>query len=167
MVIFIKIVNIIKFWQFWIDIVICVLYRGKHFWLNRWGYHNLWSIMECHFLLTGLGWMLFLSILAAINAMRFMFISIVFKVSCFPVRYSDGVHFWCVTQDLGNQHTDLYETLGVYRVDHEIMHRHISDFRFWPRTGSELFFVNRKFKISKSEVRNFPDRIFRESNYRP
>ena len=70
----------------------------------------------------------------------------------------DGVHFRCVTQDLGYQYSDLDETLGVYRVNPEIMHRHIFDFRFQPQTGSELFFMNRKFKISEPEVKNILDR---------
>ena len=60
--------------------------------------------------------------------------------------------------DLGYQFSDLDETLGVFRVYAEIMHRYIFDFRFQPQTGSELFFMNRKFKIMEPEVKNIPDR---------
>ena len=59
------------------------------------------------------------------------------------------------------------ETLGVYRVDLEIMQRHIFDFRFRPQTdfdlkpistsnGSRLFFGNRKLKTSLPEVIGHP-----------
>ena len=36
----------------------------------------------------------------------------------------DGVHFRCVTQDLGHELTDLDETLGIQRVGPETMHRY-------------------------------------------
>ena len=65
----------------------------------------------------------------------------------------------CVPDSLpGHPWTDFDETSGVYRVDPELVQRHIFDFRFQPQTGSELFFVNRKFKISEPEVKNIPDR---------
>ena len=48
----------------------------------------------------------------------------------------DGVHFRCGQYDLGHPWTDWDETLGVYRVDLEIMHRHIFDFRSEVQTGS-------------------------------
>ena len=57
-----------------------------------------------------------------------------------------GVHF---TQDLGYHCSDLDKTLGVYRVYPEIIHRHIFDFRIQPQTGSELFFMYRKFECRK------------------
>ena len=60
----------------------------------------------------------------------------------------DRVHFRCVTQDLRHQWIHLDETLGAYRVDPDIMQRHIFDFRFRPQTGSGLFFGNRKLKTS-------------------
>ena len=41
----------------------------------------------------------------------------------------DGVHFRCAKLLLGHPWTDLDETLGMYRVDPETMHRHIFDFR--------------------------------------
>ena len=43
-------------------------------------------------------------------------------------------------------------------IELTLMHRHIFDFRFQPQTGSELFFMNRKFKISEPEVKNILDR---------
>ena len=49
-------------------------------------------------------------------------------------------------------------TFLVYRVGPELVQRHIFDFRFYPQTGSELFFINRKFKISEPDVKNIPDR---------
>ena len=49
----------------------------------------------------------------------------------------DGVHFRWYFQDLGHPWTDWDETLGVYRVDLEIMQRHIFDFRSEVQTGSE------------------------------
>ena len=66
----------------------------------------------------------------------------------------DGVHFRCVTQDLRHQWIDLDETLGAYRVDPDIMQRHIFDFRFRPQTGNRPFFENRKFLSLKPEVEN-------------
>ena len=57
--------------------------------------------------------------------------------------------------DLGYQFSDLDETLGVFRVYAEIMHRYIFDFRFQPQTGSELFFMNRKFQSSKPEAEKY------------
>ena len=47
-------------------------------------------------------------------------------------EHLDGVHFRCATQDLRHQWTDLDETLRVYRVDPDIMQRHIFDFRSRP-----------------------------------
>ena len=38
------------------------------------------------------------------------------------------------------------------------MARHIFDFHFEHQTGSELFFIDRKSKVSEPEVRNIPDR---------
>ena len=65
----------------------------------------------------------------------------------------------CVPDSLlGHLLTDFNETFGVYRVDPELVQRHTFDFRFQPRTGSELFFINRKLKISEPEVRNILDR---------
>ena len=49
---------------------------------------------------------------------------------------------------LGHLWTDFDQTFGVYRVDSELVKRHIFDFRFHPQTGSELFF-------HKPEVPNF------------
>ena len=46
--------------------------------------------------------------------------------------FKDGVHFRCATQDLRHQWTDLDETLRVYRVDPDIMQRHIFNIRFRP-----------------------------------
>ena len=55
----------------------------------------------------------------------------------------------CVPDSLlGHLWTDFDQTFGVYRVDSELVQRHIFDFRFRPQTGSELFF-------HKPEVRNF------------
>ena len=55
----------------------------------------------------------------------------------------------CVPDSLpGHLWTDFDETSGVYRVDPELVQRHIFDFRFYPQTGSELFF-------HKPEVQNF------------
>ena len=67
-------------------------------------------------------------------------------------KFLDGVHLRCEQQDLGHLWTDLDETLGVYRVDPDIMQRHIFDFRFLPQTGNRLFFENRKFLALKPEV---------------
>ena len=69
----------------------------------------------------------------------------------------DGVQFRWYLQDLGHPWTDWDETLGVYRVDPDIMQRHIFDFRFRPQTGNRLFFENRKFQKSKPEVENMLD----------
>ena len=44
----------------------------------------------------------------------------------------DGVHFRCGLYDLGHPWADLDETLRVYRVEPETMHRHIFDFRSGP-----------------------------------
>ena len=52
----------------------------------------------------------------------------------------DSVHFRCVTQDLRHPWTDWDETLGVYRVDLEIMQRHIFDFRSEVKTGNGPFY---------------------------
>ena len=52
----------------------------------------------------------------------------------------DGVHFRCDFQDLGHPWTDWDETLGVYRVDLEIMQRHIFDFRSEVQTGNGPFY---------------------------
>ena len=52
----------------------------------------------------------------------------------------DGVHFRCDFQDLGHPWTDWDETLGVYRVDLEIMQRHIFDFRSEVKTGNGPFY---------------------------
>ena len=49
---------------------------------------------------------------------------------------------------LGHLWTDYDQTFGVYRVDSELVQRHIFDFRFHPQTGSELF-------SHKPEVQNF------------
>ena len=51
----------------------------------------------------------------------------------------DGVHFRCAKLLLGHPWTDLDETLGMYRVDLEIMQRGIFNFRFRPWTGSGAF----------------------------
>ena len=48
------------------------------------------------------------------------------------MRCLDGVHFRCGLYDLGHPWADLDETLRVYRVDPETMHRHIFDFRSRP-----------------------------------
>ena len=64
-----------------------------------------------------------------------------------------GTFILCVKNSLlGYHRADFDKTYGVYRVDPdiELVQRHILDFRFQPQTRSELFFVNRKFKISKS-----------------
>ena len=49
---------------------------------------------------------------------------------------------------LGHLWTDFDQTFGVYRVDSELVQRHIFDFRFRPQTGSELF-------LHKPEIQNF------------
>ena len=49
----------------------------------------------------------------------------------------DGVHFRCGKLLLRHPWTDLDETLGMYRVDLEIMHREIFDFDFRCQTGSQ------------------------------
>ena len=55
----------------------------------------------------------------------------------------------CVPDSLlGHPWTDFDETLRVYRVDSELVQRHIFDFRFRHQTGSELFF-------HEPEVKNF------------
>ena len=60
--------------------------------------------------------------------------------------------FLCVTDSLlGPPLTDFIETLRVYGADPELVQRHTFDFRFQPRTGSELFF-------HKPEVQNFGTR---------
>ena len=57
--------------------------------------------------------------------------------------------FLCVTDSfLEHLLTDFDETFWVYRVGPELVQRHIFDFRFYPQTGSELFF-------HKPEVQNF------------
>ena len=57
--------------------------------------------------------------------------------------------FLCVPDSLlEHLFTDFDETFGVYRVDPELVQRHIFDFRFHPQTGNELFF-------HKPEVQNF------------
>ena len=55
--------------------------------------------------------------------------------------FSQMVFFLCVPDSL-LEHllTDFDETFGVYRVDSELVQRHIFDFRFHPQTGNELFF---------------------------
>ena len=63
----------------------------------------------------------------------------------------DGVHFRCDFQDLGHPWTDWDETLGVYRVDLEIMQHHIFDFRSAVQTGSEPF----PYDIGVISARNF------------
>ena len=67
----------------------------------------------------------------------------------------DGVHFRCGKLLLLHPWTDLDETFRMYRVDLEIMHREIFDFRFRPQTGSWLFFANRKLKRSEPEVETY------------
>ena len=67
----------------------------------------------------------------------------------------DGVHFRCGKLLLRHPWTDLDETFRMYRVDLEIMHREIFDFRFRPQTGSWLFFANRKLKRSEPEVETY------------
>ena len=42
----------------------------------------------------------------------------------------------------------------MYRVDLELLHRQLFDFRFRPQTGSGLFFANRKLERSEPEVEN-------------
>ena len=69
--------------------------------------------------------------------------------------YLDGVHFRCGKLLLRHPWADLDETFRMYRVDLEIMHREIFDFRFRPRTGSWLFFANRKLKRSEPEVETY------------
>ena len=54
----------------------------------------------------------------------------------YKINILDGVHFRCDFQDLGHPWTDWDETLGVYRVDLEIMQRHIFDFRSEIKTGN-------------------------------
>ena len=55
----------------------------------------------------------------------------------------------CVPDSLlGHLLTDFDKIFVVYRVDPELVQRHIFDFRFYPQTGSELFF-------HKPEVQNF------------
>ena len=53
----------------------------------------------------------------------------------------DGVHFRCGKLLLRHPWTDLDETLGVYRVGPETMHRDIFDFRLRPE--------NRKLEFSR------------------
>ena len=50
---------------------------------------------------------------------------------------------------------DFHETLRVYAIHPELLHRQIFDFRFRPQTGSERFFVDRKFQLSKPEVEKY------------
>ena len=55
----------------------------------------------------------------------------------------------CVPDSLlGHLLTDFDEIFVVYRVDPELVQRHIFEFCFHPQTGSELFF-------HKPEVQNF------------
>ena len=58
----------------------------------------------------------------------------------------DGVLLCFPDSLLGHLLTDFDETFWVYRADPEMVQRHIFDFRFYPQTGSELFFINRLFK---------------------
>ena len=47
------------------------------------------------------------------------------------------------------------ETLGMYTVYPQLLHRQLFDFRFRPQTGSGLFFTNRKLKTLQPEVKKY------------
>ena len=62
----------------------------------------------------------------------------------------------CVThQLLLDPFTDSNETWRVYTVQPWLLQRQLFDFRFRPRTGSGLFFGNRKLKTSQPEVEKY------------
>ena len=52
---------------------------------------------------------------------------------------------------------DWDETLGVYTVHPQLLHRQIFDFGFRPQTGNRLFFEKRKFQKIETGSRNMLD----------
>ena len=68
----------------------------------------------------------------------------------------------CVPDSLlGHLWTDFDQTFGVYRVDSELVQRHIFDCRFRPQTGSELFFHKPEVPIIETESRQVSRRTAR------